>query len=82
MGKLSDEIAAYEGMRDLLETDHPGEWAVVHDGKLHGTYKDPQEAANEAVAQFGRGPYLIRQIGAAPPALPASVMYRPVHAVA
>jgi hypothetical protein len=32
-----------------------------------------------ALGRFGRGPYLIRQIGAAELTLPASAMYVPVH---
>ncbi len=83
MSELTKEIAAYERMRNELETDHLGEWALVHDEGLVGLYATFEEAAAEAVRQFGRGPYLIREIGAAPVTLPASVLYRPVqgHAV-
>ena len=78
MTLLSNEIAAYEGMRDVLEVDHFGEWVVVHNGQLIGTYDDFQAAAQEAVLRFGRGPYLIRQVGASPMKLPASVLYKPL----
>lgn len=80
MTLLSREIAAYDRMRDSLETDHFAEWVVVHGEKLAGTYMDFQAAAADAVRRFGRGPYLIRQIGEPPLALPASVLYRPVRA--
>ncbi len=80
MAKLSEEIAAYERMRDNLETDNTGQWVVVHNGELAGTYPSFKEAAEDAVLKFGRGPYLIRQVGAPPMTLPASVMYRPVYA--
>ena len=76
--KLSDEIAAYQGMASRLETDHLGKWAVVAEGRLVGVHDSFEEAADEAVAQFGRGPYLIRQVGVHPPPLPASVLYRPL----
>lgn len=79
MPGLKDEIAAYEAMRPELESSHLGEWAVVHDGNLIGTYPSFDLAARDAVHRFGRGPYLIRQIGAAEFTLPASVMYVPVH---
>jgi hypothetical protein len=79
MANLKDEIAAYEAMRADLESVHLGEWAVVHDRQLIGTYKSFDLAARDAVHRFGRGPYLIRQIGAAELTLPASVMYAPVH---
>ena len=75
MAKLSMEIAAYERMQDLLETDHFGEWVVVHDEQLFGTYPTFEDAAADAVSNFGRGPYLIRQVGEGPLTLPASVLY-------
>ena len=75
MSTINEEIAAYETMRVELEGAHLGRWAVVHAGKLVGAFEDFQVAANEAVRRFGRGPYLIRQIGAPPPSLPASVVY-------
>ena len=78
MALLSNEIAAYEEMRDVLEVDHFGEWVVVHNEQLVGTYDDFEAAAEEAVRQFGRGPYLIRQVGASPMSLPASLLYRPL----
>ena len=80
MTALSDEISAYEKMRNDLETDHFGEWALVYHGDLVGTYESFELAADEAVRKFGKGPYLIRQIGVSAPSLPASVLYRPVHA--
>jgi hypothetical protein len=76
MPEIDDEIAAFEAMRDDLEAHHMGEWVVVRDGKVIGTYASFESAASDAVAKFGRGPYLIRQIGAPPITLPASVMYR------
>ena len=81
MAKLSMEIAAYERMRDTLETDHLNEWIVVHGEKLVGTYDSFEAAAEDAVERFGRGPYLIRRVGAPPVTLPASVLYRPVGPV-
>lgn len=80
MAVLSNELAAYEDMRDHLETDHFGQWVVLHDEKLAGTYGSFEAAAEDAVRRFGRGPYLIRQVGAPPMALPASVLYRPHNA--
>ncbi len=75
---LSDNIRAYEAMRNELECDHTGEWVVVYDRELIGTYPDLEAAADEAVERFGRGPYLIRQIGLAPRALSSSMLHRAV----
>ena len=76
MSTLSSQISAYDEMRDILETDHFGEWVVFHDEQLAGTYESFEDAAADAVRRFGRGPYLIRQVGAPPIRLPASVMFR------
>ena len=79
MRTLKKEIAAYENLRSDLETEHLGEWVLVHDEQLIGTYKSFAAAADYAVQRFGRGPYLIREVGAPPTPLPASVLYRPVN---
>jgi hypothetical protein len=79
MATLREEIVAYEAMQADLESAHLGEWALVHERKLIGTFKSFDLAAREAVHRFGRGPYLIRQIGAAALTLPASVMCNPVQ---
>ena len=77
MAKLSEEIQAYEPIRDQLEADEWGKWVVVHDRELFGIYPSFEEAAEDAVEHFGRGPYLIRKVGEAPITLPASVLYQP-----
>lgn len=80
MIELDREIAAYETMRADLENQHMGEWALIFDEKLVGVYPSFEEAAQVAVHEFGRGPYLIRQIGAPPVTMPASVIYNFRHA--
>lgn len=75
MSELDKEIQAYEKMRSALEMDHRGEWVIIHDGKLIGTYLLFDNAAENAVKKFGRGPYLIRRVGDDQITLPASVMY-------
>jgi hypothetical protein len=75
MSELDNEIAAYEMMRADLENNHMGQWVLVFGGKLDGVYHSFDDAAAEAVARHGRGPYLIRQVGAAPMTMPASVLY-------
>ena len=74
MATLNSEIAAYARMRNDLEIEHLGEWVVVRDEKLAGTYESFEKAAEDAVVRFGRGPYLIRRVGAPPLVLPASVV--------
>ena len=42
MDQLDIEIAAYNRMRDFLESNHKGEWVIIHNEELAGTYKDFQ----------------------------------------
>ena len=77
MAELDQEITAYNGMSAELEAHHMGKWVLVHDLALIAIYDTFESAAEDAVSRFGRGPYLIRQVGAPPVALPASVMYAP-----
>ena len=72
---LDREIAAYNAMRDELERDHLYDWVVFHDEEFIGAYEDFQDAAAEAVRRFGRGPYLIRQVGR--PALTVPTVFPP-----
>jgi hypothetical protein len=80
MAEIDNEIHAYEAMREKLETEHMSKWVLVRQSKLVGVYDTFEAAAEDAVRQFGRGPYLIRQIGSPPVTLPASVMYPRTHA--
>lgn len=77
MSELDQEISAYEKMFPELSAHHMGKWVLVHDLSLVGVYDSFEKTANEAVQRFGRGPYLIRQVGSPPLTLPASVMYIP-----
>jgi len=76
MDDLSKEIQAYEGIKNSLEAENMGKWVVIYKQKLEGVFDNFEMAANDAVRRFGAGPYLIRQVGAPPAVLPASVMYR------
>lgn len=77
---LDKEIAAYKLMEPELIKHHAGKFVVVHDEKLAGSYDNFETAANEAIKQFGKGPYLIRQVGAPEVKIPASVAFRVIHA--
>lgn len=77
---LDENIAAYEEMRGYLENEHHLKWVVFYNEELVGSYDDFQDAASETVKRFGRGPYLMRQVGARPRRLSSSVQYRRLHA--
>ena len=77
---LGENITAYEGMQHILEADKFGKWVVFFDGKLRGEFSEFHEAVEFAVAKWGRGPYLVRQVGRPPFTVPASVQYRRTYA--
>lgn len=73
---IDREIVAYEQMKAELERHHRGKWVIVYSGQLAGAFDTFTAAASDARRQFGRGPFLIRQVGAPPIRLPASVLFR------
>ena len=76
MDQLDREIAAYERAQESLEADHLGEWVVFYNEELFAIYADFQEAAACAVRNFGRGPYLIRQVGRNAHELPPRILHQ------
>ena len=75
MADLQFEIDAYQRMEAELKAQHHGRWVLLHDGALIDSFETFEAAAADAVRRFGRGPFLIRQVGAPPTTLPISVMY-------
>jgi hypothetical protein len=75
MSPIQEEIEAFQAMKSSLEAEHMGEWVLIYGKRLVNLYDSFEVAARDAVRQFGNGPFLIRQIGAPPITLPASVMY-------
>lgn len=70
---LEVEIAAFEKQKAELVERYNGKFVVFHGLEFVGAWDTLDAAADEAVRRFGRGPYLIRQIGAPPLTLPPSV---------
>ena len=78
---LEQNIEAYEAMRETLEKHHLHKFVVFQDAAFVDSFDTFHNAATEAVQRFGRGPYLIRQVGAPTRfTMPASVAFRPAHA--
>ncbi len=71
MSELDQELRTYASMKVDLEEHHMGKWVVIHDGELVDAFDTLDAAATEAVRRFGRGLYLIRQVGALAVSLPA-----------
>ena len=76
---LDRDIEAYEKARAALEARYNGKWVLFYNEQFIGAFDSFDLAAQEAVRRFGRGPYLLRQVGAPPMTLPASVLYHPAR---
>ena len=81
MGQLDVEVATYNRMREDLEANHHLEWVVIHGEELAGIFADLQVAADAAVRRFGRGPYLIRQVGRVGRTLPAAAVAKWIYVI-
>lgn len=79
MGSVDANIAVYDKLHAELESKYMGQWVLIHNEALINVYDSFEAAAADAVKQFGRGPYLIRQVGAKPMVLPASVAFFPLQ---
>ena len=60
---LQENIKAYEAQQEELEKHHKGKYVVFHNCERIGIFDTIDAASREAVRRFGRGPYLIRQVG-------------------
>ncbi len=54
--------ATFEAMRAELEASHFGEFAVMHDGQLVGTYESIREARFAGNARCGVGNFTTQEI--------------------
>ena len=72
---LDSPIPAYARRKIDITPQYHGNWIVFYREEVAGSYDDFESAAEDAIARFGEGPYLIRKAGARPVALPTSVLY-------
>ena len=79
-GVLSDDIAAFDAMEADFKARHSKAWVVFFQGRFVGAFETFEDAASTAVERFDDGPYLIRQVGAAPMTLSGGMVFRPAHA--
>lgn len=77
---ISKDIAAFERLLPKLEQEHAGKWILIVDEELVQAFETFEDAASEAVVRFGRGPFLIRQVGAPPPPVAPVLFFMQRHA--
>jgi predicted aspartyl protease len=64
---LETEVRAFEAQREELERHYKGDFVIFHGEECIPAFDSLDAAAQEAVRRFGRGPYLIRQVGVPAP---------------
>jgi hypothetical protein len=74
---LATEMRTYQARQADLEKAYFGKFVVIKGEELIGAWDTLNAAADEAIRRFGRGPYLIRQVGAPRATLPSSVLFGP-----
>jgi len=71
---LEQEIARY-GQLGADAQRYKGKWVLISGDTVAGFFESFASAAIEATRKYGRGPYLIREVGVEDVVLPASVVY-------
>ncbi len=77
MDDLAREYAVFESKREELEATFPGKFVLVKGEEVIGTYESLDDALRVAVKRFGRGPYLIEEIGLPVPETVLPISYGP-----
>jgi hypothetical protein len=60
---FAQELAAYERLRDDLERNHRGEFALLCGDALIGVFRDEDAALAEGRRRFGLDKFMLREIG-------------------
>ena len=62
MAILEAELKTFNDKRNELLATSEGQFALIHDGQLIGTYNDEQDAIGEGYRRFGNVPFLVMQV--------------------
>lgn len=73
---LEKNLEAFRREMSEMERHHMDKWVIFHEGRFVDAFDTLDNAAHEAVKRYGRGPYLIKQVGGPDKmSMPASVMF-------
>jgi len=59
---LKTELKTFEEHREELLGRASGDFALVHNSEVVGTYKSKEDAITEGYRRFGNVPFLVKQI--------------------
>lgn len=72
---LQAEIEYFESQRAQLLQNHEGQFALVTDQRIVGTFTTEEEAYEAGLRQLGNKPFLIRQIRSQEPPMQAPALF-------
>jgi hypothetical protein len=61
-GTLDREIETFEKHRDELVSAHRGQFALVKDSEVVGTYASEHDAITDGYHRFGNVPFLVKEV--------------------
>lgn len=59
---LKNELSTFEKNKRNLIRNHLGEYVLIKDDEILGTYQSFNEAANKGIMKFGTNPFLVKKI--------------------
>ncbi len=78
---LEENIKAFDGLSEQLNRYHADKFVLIYNGEFISSYDTFDTAARQTKKRFGRGPFLIRQVGApVKMRMPSSIAYRFINA--
>ena len=66
MNQVQKNREAYEKLRDKLEYEHLGRYALMHNGEVIDIYNDSGDAYSIGCDKYGLGNFSIEKIGEKP----------------
>lgn len=61
-GALATELDLYEAQKDALLAEHEGQFVLIHDREIIGTYVAEDDALAEGYNRFGNVPFLVKRV--------------------
>ena len=66
MNQIQLNREAYQKLKNKLEAEHPGRYALMHDGEMIEIYNDSGDAYSIGCDKYGLGSFTIEEIGERP----------------
>lgn len=61
-GVLATELKVYDAQKGALLAEHEGQFVLIHDRDIIGTYVAEDDALAEGYNRFGNVPFLVKRV--------------------